>query len=131
MKKIYFVLLLFFSLVMQLTSYAHLSFAAHFDASSTISIVGVVTEFWFQNPHSRVYIEVTLDDGKKEIWMTEGAGPNVLIRNRGWVGDEIKPGMILYVEGNPARDGSKSIGWRTLRLNSSEGEEIEGRNSSS
>tara|TARA_E500000331_G_scaffold230976_1_gene221137 strand:- start:16234 stop:16653 length:420 start_codon:yes stop_codon:yes gene_type:complete len=105
-------------------AYSHHSFAAHFDTSTTISIEGVVTEFWFQNPHARVYLEVTLGDGEKEIWMSEGAGPNVLIRNRGWSGDEVNPGMKLYIEGNPARDGSNSIGWRSIRLDSSQGELI-------
>lgn len=95
--------------------FAHHSFAAHFDINETITVEGVVTEWWFQNPHTRIYLEVTNEDGEVEEWMAEGGGRNVLHR-RGWTGETILPGTRLIIVGNPSRDGSNTIGWDTLTL---------------
>ena len=92
---------------------AHHSFAAHFDIDETITIEGVVTEWWFQNPHTRIYLEVTNEDGEVEEWMAEGGGRNVLHR-RGWTDETILPGTRLTIVGNPSRDGSNTIGWDSL-----------------
>ena len=74
---------------------------------------GVVTEFWFANPHARIYLEVTNDDGTVEEWMAEGGSRNVLIR-RGWNEDTIQPGTELIVTGSPSRDGSNAVGWQSI-----------------
>ncbi len=92
---------------------AHHSFAAHFDIDETITIEGVVTEWWFQNPHTRIYLEVTNEAGEVEEWMAEGGGRNVLHR-RGWTDETILPGTRLTIVGNPSRDGSNTIGWDSL-----------------
>ena len=92
---------------------AHHSFAAHFDIDEIITIEGVVTEWWFQNPHTRIYLEVTNEDGEVEEWMAEGGGRNVLHR-RGWTDETILPGTRLTIVGNPSRDGSNTIGWDSL-----------------
>lgn len=94
---------------------AHHSFAAHFVTDEIITIEGVVTEWWFQNPHTRIYLDVTNEDGEVEEWMAEGSGPNVLHR-RGWTDETIQPGTRLIIVGNPARDGSNTIGWDSLTL---------------
>ncbi len=93
--------------------YGHHSFDAYFLTDETTSIQGVVTEFWFANPHARIYLEVTNQDGETEEWMAEGGSRNVLTR-RGWSAETVKPGMELTVSGSPSRDGSNSIGWRSL-----------------
>ena len=93
--------------------FAHHSFAAYFVTNESITIEGVVTEFWFQNPHTRIYLQVANDAGEVEEWMAEGGGRNVLFR-RGWTEDTIQPGTKLIIEGNPSRDGKNSIGWTTL-----------------
>ena len=93
--------------------YGHHSFAAYFRTDETTSIKGVVTEFWFRNPHARIYLDVTTESGEAEEWMAEGGGRNVLTR-RGWSADTIKLGMELIVTGSPSRDGSRAIGWNSL-----------------
>ena len=94
---------------------AHHSFAAYFLTDEIITIEGVVTEWWFQNPHTRIYLEVTNEDGEVEEWMAEGGGRNVLHR-RGWTDETIQPGTRLTIVGNPSRDGSNTIGWDSLTL---------------
>ena len=93
--------------------YGHHSFDAYFLTDETTTVEGVVTEFWFANPHARIYLDVTNADGEFVEWMAEGGSRNVLTR-RGWSADTIKPGMELVVQGSPSRDGSNAIGWRSL-----------------
>jgi hypothetical protein len=101
------------SLVVSLPLLAHHTFAAHFIPGEISSVKGVVTEWWFENPHSRIYLDVTGTDGSTEEWMLEGQSRNVLIR-RGWTGDEIKVGDVLTAQGEPSRDGSNSIHYRVV-----------------
>ena len=76
-------------------SSAHHSYAAEFDANSPTTIVGVVKEVWFKNPHIRYYIAVTDEEGNEVIWDARGLAPVKLAR-MGWtkktiqVGDRIK-----------------------------------------
>jgi hypothetical protein len=93
--------------------YGHHSFAAYFRTDETTSIKGVVTEFWFRNPHARVYLDVTTDGGEVEKWMVETNSPNSLIRS-GWSKETITPGMTLVIAGGPSRDGSKTIGAQSI-----------------
>lgn len=92
---------------------AHHSFDANFVTNETMTIEGVVTEFWFANPHARIYLEIVNETGETEEWFAEGGSRNNLIR-RGWLEDTITPGMRLIVSGSPSRDGSNAIGWRSL-----------------
>ena len=93
---------------------AHHSNAAYFILDQTLSVQGVVKEFWFANPHTRIYLDVTNADGDVEEWMLEGRSRNVLTR-QGWSADTVSVGITVQVEGNPSRDGSNSLGWRSLK----------------
>ena len=93
---------------------AHHSFEAHFDSSESTTIQGVVTEFWFANPHARIYLEVVNQAGEVEEWMVEGGSRNNLIR-QGWQEDTITPGMSLVITGSSSRNGSNSVGgWNNM-----------------
>ena len=100
---------------------AHHSFAAHFVVEETVVIEGVVKEWWFQNPHTRIYLDVTNDEGEIMEWMAEGSGPNVLAR-RGWTKETVKVGTFLTISGNPARNESNSLHYQSLKT--ADGEEI-------
>ena len=100
-------------------SLAHHSASALFDMSRMISIEGVVTEVWFENPHSRIYIEHQADNNTKEQWEIETMSPNWFIR-RGWDEDTIKIGNKIRAEGHPVRDGSNRIILRILDRNNIE-----------
>ena len=93
---------------------AHHSFAAHFVVEETVVIEGAVKEWWFQNPHTRIYLDVTNDEGEITEWMAEGSGPNVLAR-RGWTKETIKVGTFLTISGNPARNESNSLHYQSLK----------------
>ena len=93
--------------------YAHHSFEANFNTDESVTIEGVVTEFWFANPHARIYLEVVNEAGETEEWFAEGGSRNNLTR-RGWSADTITPGMRLVISGSRSRDGSNAVGWRSL-----------------
>lgn len=87
---------------------AHHSFAAFFDPSKTVTIIGTVTEFRFTNPHGTVAVDVVKPDGTVEKWRAETNAPVVLMR-RGWTRDSVKPGQAITITGWPARDGKPYV----------------------
>ena len=93
--------------------HSHHSFSAHFVRDQSLTIEGVVTEFWFANPHSRIYVDVVDANGESENWMVEGGSRNVLIR-RGWSQETLTPDMSVTIVGNISRDGSKTLGLESL-----------------
>lgn len=84
---------------------AHHSFAAEFDADTSIKLHGVVTKVEWTNPHTYFFMEVENDDGSYEEWALEMGSPNGLMR-RGWTRNTLEIGTEVYVTGTRARDGS-------------------------
>ena len=59
---------------------AHHSFAAEFDGSKAIRLVGKLTKVDWSNPHTYFYLDVKDDRGKVVNWACEGGGPGALSR---------------------------------------------------
>lgn len=87
---------------------AHHSFVSQYDTEKTLTLSGAVTEVWYQNPHSRVYIEVVGGDGATELWETETYPRNILDR-RGWKYRDLNVGDEVVITGRRARDGSNRL----------------------
>ena len=94
---------------------AHHSFSAEFDGSKTVTIEGKVFKMDFVNPHSWLYIDAVMPDGKVERWGVEGGSPNVMFR-LGWTRDTLLPGARVKVSGSPAKDGSKRMNSRNIEF---------------
>lgn len=94
---------------------AHHSFAAEFDGSRSMRLVGTITRIEWSNPHSYFYIDVKDEKGAVVNWGCEGAGPGALTR-RGWKKGDLKLGDTLVVDGYPAKDGSHLIDARRVTL---------------
>ena len=94
---------------------AHHSAAVYYQLDKEITVEGVVTKFTLGNPHTRIYLTVKGADGKEQEWMAEGGSRTALLR-KGWSGDEVKPGDVMKIVGNPSRDGSNVLHWQTLSL---------------
>lgn len=96
------------------TAQAHHSFAAFFVSDRIITLTGKVTAFRFTNPHGSIAFDVTEPDGKVTRWRAETNAPVVLVR-RGWKRDSLKAGMVITIDGWPARDGKPYMRLRSAR----------------
>lgn len=94
---------------------AHHSFSAEFDGSKTVTLEGKVFKMDFVNPHSWLYIDAVMPDGKVERWGVEGGSPNVMFR-LGWSRDTLPAGTRVKVSGSPAKDGSKRMNSRGIEF---------------
>src|SRR5579872_7307455 len=95
------VILLFLSAAVPLL--AHHSFAAEFDSSKPVTLVGRVNRVDWFNPHVFFFVDVTDARGKVTTWRIESAAPNGLMRE-GWRKESLKAGDPVTVEGYLAKD---------------------------
>ena len=98
----------------------HHSAAPLFDTGAAVAVEGIVTEVWFENPHSRYYVEVRSESGETALWEAETMNANWFLR-RGWDEITVRVGDQVNLSGYPARDGARVI---LLRILAREGEEL-------
>jgi len=110
-----FRLLLAISLILVCATIAtsHHSFAGVYDESRLVTVLGVVTQFKFVNPHALMYMDVTDPSGKVARWTIEFAG-RLNLSNLGWTADSIKSGEHVTVTGNPTHSSSDRIAFKRL-----------------
>jgi DNA/RNA endonuclease YhcR with UshA esterase domain len=89
-------------------AWSHHSIISQYDMDNVVTINGEVTEVWYQNPHSRVYLNVTGDDGEVVLWESETYPRNILHR-RGWKQRDLNVGDVVEVTGRMAKDGSPRV----------------------
>ena len=98
-----------------LPSFAHHSFVADYDSDRPATVEGTVKEFWFENPHVRIYLEVETDNGEKQLWEVETMTPSIL-RRIGWTRTTFKPGDKMTVHGSLARNGATRLSLQEITL---------------
>jgi hypothetical protein len=75
---------------------------AVFDQSREITLVGVVKEFRWTNPHSWIAISVSDAEGSEVAWDVEMTGPSHLVR-AGWRSSTVSAGDEVTIVANPLR----------------------------
>jgi len=88
---------------------AHHSFAAEYDASNQVTVVGTITKVEWTNPHTWFFIDVKDPQGAVVNWAIEGGAPTVLYRE-GWKPTSLKAGDQVTVTFALAKDKSKKQG---------------------
>ena len=91
---------------------AHHSFAAIWNEKVESQVTGTLSKVQWVNPHSYFEVDVTNDDGSVETYSFENFPP-AMLKNLGLsrtmmterIGETV---TVLY---NPARDGTKTIGY--------------------
>jgi hypothetical protein len=84
---------------------AHHAESAQFDVNKPVEVTGVVKKVEWANPHIWFYVDVKDETGKITTWGFSGLPPGMLAR-RGFTKDTMKPGDMVTVRGNRAKDGS-------------------------
>ena len=93
------------------SAWAHHGFAAY--SRDRITVEATITEFRFINPHVQLYFDVTNETGEVEKWQGELTAPNKLAR-AGWTKNTFKPGDVIQITGEVARNGGHSIRIREI-----------------
>ena len=104
---------IFLTTSMAISTTAHHAFGAEFDPNRPVLLTGVVVRVEWVNPHTWIHMEITNDDGDKEVWMVEGGTPNTLLR-RGLRRDSIAPGAVIIVDGYQSKDRSARANGRAI-----------------
>ena len=93
---------------------AHHSFAAEFDITKPVTLVGNVTKIEWTNPHAFLFIDVKdPQTGAVTNWEIEMGSPNGLTR-LGWTRTLLKPGDGITVEGSLARNKANLANARSV-----------------
>ena len=96
-------------------SFAHHSFAPHFDATKPVHISGIVTEFEARNPHAYVHIEAVDENGQTREYVCESHGVTQLTRN-GITPAMLAAGASITVTGSQARRDPYQCFFDTVEL---------------
>ncbi len=83
----------------------HHGTAASYDGAKQVTITGKVTEFWWRNPHSALFIDGTADKGEHVNWSIEMSSPGVLLR-AGWTRRTFVAGDAVSIVVHPSRAGT-------------------------
>jgi hypothetical protein len=91
---------------------AHHGTNISYDRTSAKTVMGVVSEFWYKNPHPALFVDVTDKDGKVTRWTIEIAPTPYSLAKAGWTKkraeDALKPGTPVTVSLFPSRAGTPS-----------------------
>jgi len=78
--------------------------AAAYDTSKKLALKGIVTEWFWANPHCFLRFDVKDDKGNVAHWAAETSNPSDMV-NQGWSKQSFKPGDEVTVTVEPVKNG--------------------------
>ena len=78
---------------------------SEYDTKNLKTLKGIVTEYYWANPHCQIFLDVKDDSGKTVNWGIETLAPAVLKR-AGWNPQLLKPGEVVTVTIAPSKKGT-------------------------
>jgi hypothetical protein len=97
------------------TTTAHHSITAKFDDTKPATVRGIVTLVDWTNPHAHIYVNVRDDKGVVANWAVELESP-IDLKASGWNQDTLRPGDGITVQGISARNGSRQVWARSVKV---------------
>ena len=82
---------------------------AEFNTEKTVTVKGVVTEWFWANPHCFLKFDEKTDSGEMRHWVVETSNPPDMVNN-GWSKYSLKPGDEVSVTMHQVKDPKQSIG---------------------
>ena len=76
-----------------------------YQVDEIITLIGVVKEWRWSNPHTWLFMMVEDENGEEVEWAVEGRAPGVLGR-AGWDRAVLEAGETVTVHASPSKDGS-------------------------
>jgi hypothetical protein len=76
-----------------------------FDAKNPVTLKGTVKEFYWQNPHTQIFLDVTDEKGNVVSWTLEGLSPSSMSR-AGWNRTILKPGDKVTIVVAPSKNAN-------------------------
>lgn len=98
--------LVFVPVIVSLFTFCGASWAHHASRQvyevKSITLMGVVTDYEWANPHSVLSVSVKDNNGKIEEWHAEILPPTEMLR-AGWTKESLKPGDEVTLTGRPGK----------------------------
>ena len=85
---------------------AHHGTSASYDLSKPMQLTGTVTEFVWENPHARIFVDVTDAQGKVVNWGVEMRPPPAGLSRAGWTRHTLQAGDKITITVFPSRFGT-------------------------
>ena len=100
-------------------TFAHHGLGGRYDQDSTLELEGEVTRILWRNPHIRLSLSVSGENGEAAAWAVEGTAPTI-IQRYGITEGMVNEGDRIRVAGFPSSRGLNEISIHNLLLPSGE-----------
>lgn len=82
---------------------------AEFNTATTVTVKGIVTEWFWANPHCFLKFDEKTNSGEVRHWIVETSNPPDMVNN-GWSKYSFKPGDEVTVAMHQVKDPKQAIG---------------------